>query len=319
MKHFDDPDVCKFFVCGFCPYEEFRRTKNDVGDCPQVHDEGCRSQWEALDDREKDRYSYERDLMRKMDRFMMDLQRRIDSNKQRLAATQQPLYLADDKATLEKMTKDIDDLLAHAAKLGEEGDIDAAEAATKQADALRERRSTLERQAEGRSGSSAARGLAQSVCPISGLIINDEESRLRDHHSGRNYNAWKKFHEMHAALRETLRRRDEERPRPRSPRRDGRHRDHRDMDDRGGSHRSDRHRDFRHRGRDRYRRRSRSRSYDRRRRSRSRSRSKSRDRYRDQGYSRDKPRRGDLMKDYEERRQGSPEDGEAPQEAYGGR
>ena len=27
----------------------------------------------------------------------------------------------------------------------------------------------------------------RQVCPISGLIINDEESRLQDHYSGRNY------------------------------------------------------------------------------------------------------------------------------------
>lgn len=27
----------------------------------------------------------------------------------------------------------------------------------------------------------------RQVCQISGLIINDEESRLQDHYSGRNY------------------------------------------------------------------------------------------------------------------------------------
>ena len=36
--------------------QEFRRTKNDCGDCPAVHDEGCRAQWEALDGRSKERY-----------------------------------------------------------------------------------------------------------------------------------------------------------------------------------------------------------------------------------------------------------------------
>ncbi len=36
--------------------QEFRRTKNDCGDCPCIHDDNCRKQYEELDDRSKDRY-----------------------------------------------------------------------------------------------------------------------------------------------------------------------------------------------------------------------------------------------------------------------
>ena len=38
--------------------QEFRRTKNDCGDCPLVHNEGCKQQWVALDDRSKERYGW---------------------------------------------------------------------------------------------------------------------------------------------------------------------------------------------------------------------------------------------------------------------
>lgn len=55
-RKFSDKEVCKAFLCGFCPHEEFRRTKNDCGDCTQLHDEACRKQWEELDDRTKERY-----------------------------------------------------------------------------------------------------------------------------------------------------------------------------------------------------------------------------------------------------------------------
>jgi hypothetical protein len=41
-KKFTDADVCKFYLCGFCPYEEFQRTKHDVGPCPMVHDDHCK-------------------------------------------------------------------------------------------------------------------------------------------------------------------------------------------------------------------------------------------------------------------------------------
>lgn len=50
-RHYSDPDVCKYYLAGFCPHEEFRRTKNDMGDCEGVHDEALKAEWEALDDR----------------------------------------------------------------------------------------------------------------------------------------------------------------------------------------------------------------------------------------------------------------------------
>ena len=100
--------------------------------------------------------------------------------------------------------------------------MDAAQLATTQADELNERRLQLECAADSRSGNNATRGLVQSVCPVSGLIINDEESRLRDHHAGRNYNSWKKLHDTHEAMKATFARRAEmRRARGSSPRRDG--------------------------------------------------------------------------------------------------
>jgi hypothetical protein len=42
-------------------------------------------------------------------------------------------------------------------------------------------------QAQARAGNSVTSKLKQQVCPLSGLIINDEDSRIRDHLTGRNY------------------------------------------------------------------------------------------------------------------------------------
>ena len=42
--------------CVVLHLQEFRRTKNDCGDCPCIHDDNCRKQYEELDDRSKDRY-----------------------------------------------------------------------------------------------------------------------------------------------------------------------------------------------------------------------------------------------------------------------
>ena len=214
---------------------------------------------------EKDRYGYERDLMRWLDRLLADLRKRMEANKRRLESISKPAFLAEDQAALDALSKEIDGLLERAAELGEQGEVDAALAVTNEADALKERRAQIERQADSRSGNNAMRGLVQSVCPVSGLIINDEDSRLRDHHAGRNYNSWKKLHEVHAALSEKLRERKNEASKSRRD----------DRDHRTGGSRYD------WRGRDR--RRSR-------RRSRSGSRSRSRSRSRERGYRGSKSR-----------------------------
>ena len=52
---------------------------------------------------------------------------------------------------------------------------------------LQVQRSVFEQQAKARAGSKVAQSLQQTVCPLSGLIINKEESRIQDHLQGRNY------------------------------------------------------------------------------------------------------------------------------------
>jgi hypothetical protein len=42
-----DPDVCKMFIVGMCPYEEFQRTKHEVGPCPHIHDEELQAEWQV--------------------------------------------------------------------------------------------------------------------------------------------------------------------------------------------------------------------------------------------------------------------------------
>ena len=69
---------------------------------------------------------------------------------------------------------------------------------------LQTQRAAFEAAAEARAGNNALKNMHQEVCPVSGLIINNDETRLRDHHQGRNYNAWKRLHETHERLVEEL-------------------------------------------------------------------------------------------------------------------
>ena len=44
-----DEDVCHYYLAGMCPFEEFERTKHDVGPCPFAngHDEELRAEFEV--------------------------------------------------------------------------------------------------------------------------------------------------------------------------------------------------------------------------------------------------------------------------------
>ena len=61
-RHFSDPEVCKYYICGLCPYQLFKTTKSDLGPYDKIFDDDCKAQWEALDQEEKDRYPYEKQL-----------------------------------------------------------------------------------------------------------------------------------------------------------------------------------------------------------------------------------------------------------------
>eukprot|EP00887_Chlorella_sp_A99_P002482 scaffold10.g2482.t1 len=204
-KTFSDRDICKSFLCGFCPHEEFRRTKNDMGDCELEHDEKLQEEWEALDDREKERYGFEEDLLRWLERLLSDLRKRISANEERLQADGKVVISGEDQKHLDAMAAQISEALKASEQLGEQGDVDGCQAALNQAEALKRQRAMFEQEAliRGRKDS----GSSSRVCQVSGLIINDEESRLKDHHGGRNFNSWRKLHEVHAKLLEARERR----------------------------------------------------------------------------------------------------------------
>ncbi len=44
---FEDEGICHYYLVGMCPYEEFERTKHDVGPCPFVHDDDLRDQFQV--------------------------------------------------------------------------------------------------------------------------------------------------------------------------------------------------------------------------------------------------------------------------------
>ncbi|CAK0773646.1 hypothetical protein CVIRNUC_004087 [Coccomyxa viridis] len=207
-RRFEDKDVCHYYLAGMCPYEEFERTKHDVGPCPLVHDDELKADFAALSPREKDRLGFERELLKYIDKLMLELKTKVRRNEERLTKENVPVTSIEDQKVLDQMGHEIQEMVQRSEVLGEQGDVDGAQAAATQAEAIKARRATFEEEALETAKANVNRYGEQEVCRYSGVIVNKEESRMRDHVSGRNYRAWLKTHEIYDKLKAELQTRD---------------------------------------------------------------------------------------------------------------
>ena len=47
LVSYKDPEVCHYYVCGFCPHELFVNTRADLGPCKKIHDEAIRKEYQV--------------------------------------------------------------------------------------------------------------------------------------------------------------------------------------------------------------------------------------------------------------------------------
>ena len=68
-----------------CPHDLFTNTKQDLGQCPKIHSEALKAEYDASPDKSK--YGFDYDYMRDMQKYIDDCNRRIDSAQRRLEKT----------------------------------------------------------------------------------------------------------------------------------------------------------------------------------------------------------------------------------------
>ena len=83
----NDPKVCRSFLVGTCPHDLFTNTKQDLGQCPRVHAEALKTEYEALPERERRNLGFEYDYMRDLQKYIDECNRRIDAAQRRLEKT----------------------------------------------------------------------------------------------------------------------------------------------------------------------------------------------------------------------------------------
>eukprot|EP00967_Tisochrysis_lutea_P022825 scaffold26062_cov31-Tisochrysis_lutea.AAC.4 len=202
---FTDPEVDKFYLCGCSPYELLKGTKSET--LPQLEREGfllqrseaLRTEWEQLSQAEKDKYGYERELLELLQVLVEEQDRRISKLKERYDRENEalPAIPPETLAQINKLKEEIKELQAQSEALGEQGDVDASMVAFNKANGLQMQMQEIERKA-------TSSHKKQFVDEVSGLVYasTDNEARIADLRSGKQYKGWKAIRDKLAELRE---------------------------------------------------------------------------------------------------------------------
>nr|XP_009861643.1 luc7-like protein 3 isoform X2 [Ciona intestinalis] len=210
--HFSDEEICKHFLCGFCPAELFTNTRSDLGTCNKVHDEKTRQAYQT-----SPRYlkcGYEEEFLRFLQQCWQDVERRIRRNHQRLQlseeknqkAQQGPSSGAENDEKISVLNERITGMLENIEKLGGEGEVEQAQSLMKLCDQLKEERETLQNQRGGIMDTFAVQEKQMEVCEVCGafLIVGDAQTRVDDHLMGKQHMGYAKIKATIAELKDKL-------------------------------------------------------------------------------------------------------------------
>jgi len=231
---YKDPEVCHYYVCGFCPHELFVNTRADLGPCKKIHDEAIRKEYQTSEDVFK--LGYEDRFYDFLSDCVIEVERRIKRNKQRLEATNGANQIndtpesAEQQQRLSQLSMDISSLLVEIERLGESGEVQNAMAKTAEVDKLKEERERIRQrhihmiQPDRPDLPQSYNGIQEKqmeVCEICGsfLIVGDAQARVDDHLMGKQHMGYARMRAKIADLKGTIQAKREERRNSRSSRR----------------------------------------------------------------------------------------------------
>jgi hypothetical protein len=82
-----DPKVCRSYLVGACPHDLFTNTKQDFGACTKTHNEGLKVEYQNASDEQKQKWGFEFDYLKDMQKYVEDCNRKIESAQRRLDKT----------------------------------------------------------------------------------------------------------------------------------------------------------------------------------------------------------------------------------------
>ena len=208
--HFSDANICKFYLAGLSPYTTFRSTKSDLGPYDGVEDADCKAEWDALDQGEKDRYGYERELLDFLSNLLVRVDRKISRSRERIRSQTEAEVRAwqrlaeetlnpAEQARLATIADELPPLVAEIDTLGRTGSVDAALAAVARMEALCAERARLRLCLGALPGTGEMRLI---LCEVTGNFLSsaDDALALLPHFQGRTFQGWKRVREKHREL-----------------------------------------------------------------------------------------------------------------------
>ncbi|KAF9890204.1 splicing factor [Aspergillus nanangensis] len=201
-----DPKVCRSYLVGTCPHDLFTNTKQDLGQCPKVHSEGLKTEYETASAAEKAKWGFDYDYMRDMQKYIDDCDRRIDSAQRRLEKTPDEIRQTNDLLKqISDLTKTINGGLLETSVLGETGSVAQALNELHKIRTAKHQKETCERELKNLQDTSGPSGHQKlQVCDVCGAYLSrlDNDRRLADHFFGKMHmgysdmrKTWKKLNE----------------------------------------------------------------------------------------------------------------------------
>jgi len=198
--HWKDDDVCKHYLCGFCPHDLFVGTKSDIGPCDKIiHSDELRKDFQEQKSSRKWRYEqrflvFLQDLIRK-------LERRIQRGRTRLSLDvdgeeNEENFSREQRDRLEEIDTMVEDYTEKMEILGCQGKVQEAHALLMKVEKLKNERATIAT-TKSMSLLPNSDGKKMTVCEICGafLVMNDIEVRVDAHLRGKTHQGFKMVRE----------------------------------------------------------------------------------------------------------------------------
>lgn len=197
---FEDPSVCRNYLCGICPHNLFTNTKMDLGPCPKMHSDKLRDDYQRAVKEGKEFLAIENEYERNISDFVSECDRKIRAQLKRLEKT--PEESSATSRILREITdieNKMDEHLQEVEVFGEEGNVDDSLAALEKAEQLKEMKWERERDLQNISETSGGSGHQKlRVCETCSAFLSvlDNDRRLADHFGGKLHLGYVKLREM---------------------------------------------------------------------------------------------------------------------------
>ncbi|CAK4081136.1 unnamed protein product [Aphanomyces euteiches] len=148
IRDFRDSRICKRYLCGLCPNDLFQNTKMDMGECSKLHMPKLKLAYEEEKKRTNRDYGYENELLRELERYVSDVEKKIARAQKRLeeedGSRAPSLVDVESNKEVLQITAEIADMVQKAEDAGNEGEVDLSMELMAQVETLKQKKAQLQ-------------------------------------------------------------------------------------------------------------------------------------------------------------------------------